>query len=121
MKLFIKKGQNEQKGGLLGGNKGMSLYLSWRIDLTPEEKAFIEKYHEEIYLYGFTRGSTKGHDATTPPNSKDMVNNLIKGYTESGDIVTLRNDEKTINEGCCAFKHRLSEIATFGGEEVFDI
>jgi len=119
MKLYIKRGQNEQKG-LLGGSKGIFLYLSWRIDLTPEEKTLIEKYKEEIYLFAFTRGKTKGHDPEVP-NSKDMISNLTKGYTESGDVTTLLNDEKTIKEGCSDFKARLNAIAVFGGEEVIDI
>ena len=120
IKLYIKRVQSEQKG-LLGGNQGVKLYLSWHIELTPEEKNLIDKYNAEIYLYGFTRGSTKGHDIISVPKSKDMIKSLIEGYGESGDVNSLLNDENIIKEGCRDFKAMLYAYSAFGGEEVIDI
>jgi hypothetical protein len=119
MKLFIKREQKAQTG-FLGGNKGVTFYLSYRIELTPEEKALVEKYKEEIILFAFTRGRTKGHDTKEIPNPKDVISNLMQGFTESGEVRTMHEDERTIKEGCSNFKVLLNAEMTYGGEEVVD-
>jgi hypothetical protein len=53
MKLLIKRDQKAQ-AGMFGGHKGMSFVLSYRVELTPEEKALVEKYKAGYHPLTFT-------------------------------------------------------------------
>jgi hypothetical protein len=44
----------------------------------------------------------------------------MQGFTESGEVRTMHEDERTIKEGCSNFKVLLNAEMTYGGEEVVD-
>jgi len=114
MKLIIKRDQKVQKG-IFGGHKGMTFLLSYRVELSPEEEALIEKYKVEDYTLTYTTG----RDGIQLP--KDTVRSLMQGVTEEvKDITILLNNEETIKGACKNFKTLLEVMATFGGEEVVE-
>ena len=112
MKLIIKRDQQAQKG-IFGGQKGMTFLLSYRVELSPEEEALVEKYKVEDYVLTYTTN----RDGTKLP--KDTVRRLMQGESESvKDITILLNNEEIIKNACKNFKTLLEVMATFGGEEV---
>ena len=112
MKLIIKRNQQAQKG-MFGGHKGMTFLLSYRVELSPEEEALVEKYKVEDYILTYTTS----RDGTQLP--KDTVRKLMQGESESvKDITILLNNEEIIKNACKNFKTLLEVMATFGGEEV---
>ena len=114
MKLFIKRDQKAQTG-LLGGHKGMLFQLTYRLELTPQEKELVSKYKAEEYpLYSRTNlDGSKSSDMT--------VGRLMNGGTEElKDITILLNNEEVLKNACANFKILLGVMATFGGEEVVD-
>ncbi len=114
MKLIIKRDQQAQKG-IFGGYKGMTFLLSYRVELTPEEKALVEKYKVEDYTLTYTTS----RDGIQLP--KDTVRSLMQGVTEEvKDITILLNNEEIIKGACKDFKTLIEVMATFGGEEEFE-
>jgi len=114
MKLVIKRDQQVQKG-IFGGHKGMTFILSYRVELSPEEKALVEKYKVEDYTLTYTTS----RDGTQLP--KDTVRGLMQGEREVvKDITILLNNEEIIKGACKNFKNLLEVMATFGGEEVIE-
>jgi hypothetical protein len=114
MKLFIKRDQKAQTG-ILGGHKGMTFLLSYRIELTPEEKALVDKYKAENHPLTF------GRDREGKQIPKDTVSSLMRGGTdEVKDITVLLNNEEILKDACKNFKILLNVMATFGGEEIVD-
>lgn len=114
MRLIIKRNQQAEKG-IFGGNKGMKFLLSYRVELSPEEKALVEKYKVENYVLTYTTGK----DGLQIP--KNTVRDLMYGSSDSvKDITILLNNEEIIKNACKNFKILLEVMATFGGEEVSD-
>ena len=114
MKLIIKRDQKAQTG-VFGGHKGMSFLLSYRVELTPEEKALVAKYKAEYQPLTFG----KDRDGNEVP--KDTINGLMQGVTEEmKDISILLNNEQTVKDACKNFKTLLEVMATFGGEEIIE-
>jgi hypothetical protein len=113
MKLIIKRNQQAQTG-VFGGHKGMTFLLSYRVELTSDEKALIAKYKAEHHALTYT-----SRDGTQLP--KDTISSLIQGTTEEvKDITILLNNEQIIKDACKNFKTLLEVMATFGGEEVIE-
>lgn len=114
MKLIIKRNQQAKKG-IFGGHKGMTFLLSYRVELSPEEEALVEKYKVEDYPLTYTTS----RDGTQLP--KDTVSSLMQGVSEDvKDITILLNNEEIIKDACKNFKTLLEVMATFGGEEVIE-
>jgi len=114
MKLFIKREQFADTG-LLGGHKGMKFQLSYRLEVTPEEKALVTKYKSEAYPLLIYKD-----------NDGKVVNDLTVGRLMNGgkevvkDITVLLNNEQNLKNACENFKTLLKVMATFGGEEVHE-
>lgn len=116
MKLIIKRDQKAQTG-FLGGHKGMTFLLSYRVELTPEEKDLVAKYKVEDKLLAFT--SEKGEDIKYI--QKYTTGSLMRGGAEEvKDITILLDHEEVIKHACKNFKTLLDVMATFGGEEVIE-
>jgi hypothetical protein len=114
MKLIIKRDQQAQTG-IFGGHKGMSFLLSYKVELTPDEKALVAKYKAENHPLTFTTRS----DGMDIP--KDTISSLMQGRTEEvKDITILLNNEEIIKDACKNFKILLEVMETFGGEEVIE-
>jgi hypothetical protein len=83
MKLFIKRDQKAQTG-LLGGHQGMIFQLSYRLELTPEEKALVSKYKAESYPLTFIRNRD---GSQTPDMTVSRL--MMGGKDELKDISAL--------------------------------
>jgi hypothetical protein len=118
MKLTIKRNQADVKG-LFGGHKGVKFSLSGRCEISPNERSLIEKYKIGDYVLAQYQKQIKGAD---PFDFRITVNGIISGTTvETEDIKTLRELEASMKIGCANMKELLGVMASFGGEEVFDI
>lgn len=92
----------------------MKFLLSYRVELTPEEKELITKYKAEHHPLTYT---TK--DGNEIP--KDTISSLMQGVTEEmKDITVLLNNEDIVKNACKDFKTLLTVMSTFGGEEVIE-
>lgn len=113
MQLKIKRDQADVKG-LLGGHKGVKFSLTARADVTPEEKALIDKYKVGEYILGeWTFKDLTGHVTVT---------SLLSGFSHTTDnIGTLIKLEDTLKDNCRTMKNLLAIMRTFGGEEVHEI
>ena len=114
MKLIISRDQAAKKG-IFGGHKGMTFSLSCRVEISPDEKALIDKYkvHEHVLTW---RDTSQGRLPGI------TVNDLVMGKSyELEDVTTLLNNEAVIKEACQDFKNLLMVMTTFGGQEIFEI
>lgn len=118
MKLVIRREQ-EQKKGLLGGNKGIEFKLHCKVELTPEESALVEKAQVGDYvLTTYTAFEHKKGDMET----ELTVNNLVQGMlSRVTDVQKLLRLEEEVKAGCRNMKDLFEVIQSFGGEEVVEI
>ena len=115
MKLKIRRDQSEVKG-LLGGHKGMNFSLFCQVEISQEEQELIDKYKVKDHVLTW-RKSSEGRQI---PGL--TVQDLVYGKTTViGDVATLLNNEEVIKGACKDFKNLLMVMASFGGEEVFEI
>lgn len=116
MKLVIRRNQADVKG-LFGGHKGVSFSLFGRCTVSDSEKALIEKYKVgEYILASYTFGGSR------PIEFNIRVNDLISGTThQTDDIETLLKLEEEMKSGCNNLKNLLLVMASFGGEQTFEI
>lgn len=114
MKLIINRSQTEKKG-MLGGHKGVAFTLRYRLVLTPEEEALVEKYKLEFYPVTW---------ATTPTGERqpdDTIQNMIEGRAQTlTDVTTLINNEEIVKRACDALPELFSVARSFGGDEVVE-
>jgi hypothetical protein len=119
MKLTIRRNQADVKG-LFGGHKGVQFSLYGRVEVTDSEKALIARYKVGDYVLASYEQSVRGADH--PIVFHCTVNDIINGKSvETGSISTLQQLEEAIKGGCVNLKGLLQVMATFGGEEIFDI
>lgn len=114
MKLIISRDQAAKKG-MFGGHKGMRFSLACRVEISPDEKALIEKYkvHEHVLTW-------RDDDSGRIPGV--TVNDLVLGKSyELDDVTTLLNNEEVIKRACQDFKNLLLVMASFGGQETIEI
>ncbi len=117
MRLTIRRNQADVKG-LLGGHKGVRFSLFGQVAVGDAERGLIDRYKVGEHILAEYEGCI-GREATTFHVS---VNNLINGSTvETDSINTLLELEAKLKEGCGNLKTLLEVMATFGGEEAFEI
>lgn len=118
MRLIIRRNQADVKG-FFGGHKGVDFSLFGRCDITNEEKELIAKYKVGEYTLANYKIQPKGSE---PIDIRISINDIINGKTvETDDINTLLELEESMKNGCRNMKMLLAVMATFGGEEVFEI
>lgn len=109
MRLVIRRTQADMKG-VFGGHKGVSFNLFYRLDLTPQEAATVEKYK-----LGFHVLSRSGNGMT------ETVADAIRGVNQSVQTVeVLLNNEAIAKKACDSFYTLLQVAQSFGGEEVVE-
>jgi hypothetical protein len=109
MQLVISRGQAEQRG-MFGGNKGVQFSLHYRLELTEEEHALVDRYRLTDHV--LTRSQAK----------VDTVRDAIQGITETvGSVEILLNNEKAIKRACDSFYRLVLVAQSFGGEEIFEL
>ena len=117
MKLTIRRNQSDVKG-LFGGHKGVNFSLYSKVEITPDERALVDRYKVGDWALAsrtFTIGKEDHEYSLT-------VDRLLKGNTETmKDLADLQKWEEDIKESCTTLKNALQVMATFGGEEVIEI
>lgn len=116
MRLVIRRNQADVKG-LFGGHKGVSFSLFGKCAVSDSERALIDRYKVgEYILASYTAGGQR------PIEFNIRVNDLISGAThQTDDIATLLKLEEEMKSGCSNLKDLLSVMASFGGEQTFEI
>lgn len=126
MKLLLRR---DQKPAMVMGSP--TFVLDVRAEITPEEKAAIDKYKlGKTVLYERNTLVDKGSGllglasrmAFKMMNLSVSVNDLAGGKRiECKDVVEMLAVENQIKEACQTFKDVLVACAHFGGEEVVAI
>lgn len=118
MQLTIKRNQADIKG-LFGGHKGVSFSLSGQCSVSSDEKALIERYKVGSYELASYQMKIKGGTAL---DISITVDGIIAGkVVETNDIKTLLELEDAMRKGCENLKSLLEVMATFGGQQVYNI
>lgn len=113
MRLHIRRDQQEVKG-MLGGSKGMSFTLRYKLQLTEEEQAIVKQYRLESYP--LTWHVVQG---TRMPD--DTIGNMAQGRSQTvTDVTTLLGNEETVKQACDALPTLFRVVRTFGGTEVIE-
>jgi hypothetical protein len=109
MRLVIRRTQADMKG-VFGGNKGVQFNLYYKLSLSPDEAALVERYK-----LGFHVLSTAGSGAT------ETVNDVLRGVNQAVQSVpVLLRNEAVIKRACNSFYELIAVAKSFGGEEVID-
>ena len=113
MKLIINRSQQAVKG-MLGGHKGMSFTLSYRLQLTPDEQELVNDY--KLMDYPLTWTSVRGERMPD-----DTVGRLVGGRSQTlGDVKTLLQNEEIVKAACDELTTLFDVVRTFGGDEVIE-
>jgi hypothetical protein len=113
MQLSIKRSQQDIKG-MLGGHKGVSFTLSFRLILTPEEQELVQRYKLSEYPLTYTT-----YQGTQIP--ENTIGTLMEGRTQTlSDVTTLVKNEDVVKNACDQLPVLFEIVRTFGGEEVID-
>jgi hypothetical protein len=113
VKLVIQRSQQDVKG-MLGGHKGVSFTLSYRLVLSPEEQELVHRYKLEDYPV--TWNTIQG---TRMPD--DTIANMVAGRTQTlSDVTNLVRNENVVKDACDNLPVLFEVVRTFGGEEVIE-
>ncbi|WP_433733978.1 hypothetical protein ACQP0C_17705 [Nocardia sp. CA-129566] len=113
MRLNIQRSQNEVRG-MLGGSKGFTFTLSYRLDLTPAERGVVDKY--KLFDYPVTFSTFQG---TRVPD--DTIGKMLNGASQTvNSVETLLKNEEVIKQACDSLPILFNVIQSFGGTEVID-
>lgn len=113
MKLAIQRSQQDIKG-MLGGHKGVSFTLYYRLLLTPDEEELVQRYKLEEYPVTW-----RSFEGTRLPN--DTIGNMVAGRSQTlSDVTTLIQNENVVKEACDDLPVLFEVVRTFGGEEVIE-
>lgn len=111
MRLQIRRTQQSVKG-MLGGHKGMSFTLTYRLELTPDETELVDRYR--LGDYPLTFRTVQG---TQMPD--DTVTLMQQGRSQTvSDVTTLLKNESIIKNACDSLPALFEVCRTFGGEEI---
>lgn len=109
MQLVISRGQADQRG-MFGGHKGVQFSLYYRLELTAEEHALVDRYR--LVDHVLTRSQAK----------IDTVRDAMQGVTEIvGSVEILLNNEKVVKRACDSFYRLVTVAQSFGGEEIVEL
>lgn len=113
MRLVINRRQEDVKG-MLGGHKGVSFTLAYRLELTPEEQELVARY--KLSDYPVTWRTVQG---TQMPD--DTIANMTAGRSQTlSDVTTLLRNESIVKDACDSLPALFEVVRTFGGDEIID-
>jgi hypothetical protein len=113
MRLVVSRSQQDVKG-MLGGHKGVSFTLQYRLELTTEETDLVSRYR--LGSYALTWTSVQG---TKVPD--DTIANMVAGRSQTvQDVTTLLRNERIVKDACDELPTLFEVCRTFGGSEVID-
>jgi predicted YcjX-like family ATPase len=109
VQLVIRRSQADVKGAF-GGHKGVSFNLFYRLVLTPEETAVVQRYKLDAHVL------SKSGNALP-----ETVGAAVRGVSQTVQSVeVLLNNEDVAKRACDSFYKLLLVVQSFGGEEVVD-
>ena len=113
MRLIISRRQQDIKG-MLGGHKGVSFTLTYRLELTSEETELVGRY--KLDDYPVTWNTFQGHQVPD-----DTIANMIAGRSQTiSDVTTLLKNESIVKNACDSLPPLFEVVRTFGGDEIVD-
>lgn len=113
MRLIISRRQQDVKG-MLGGHKGVSFTLAYRLELTSEETELVSRYKLSDYPVTWRAGQS----GQLPD---DTIANMIAGRSQTiSDVTTLLKNESVVKNACDSLPPLFEVVRTFGGDEVVD-
>lgn len=113
MRLIINRRQEDVKG-MLGGHKGVSFTLAYRLELTAEESELVRHYKLEDYAV--TWKTVQGNQVPD-----DTIRNMTLGRSQTvSDVATLLKNESVVKNACDSLPKLFGVVRTFGGDEVID-
>jgi hypothetical protein len=113
VRLVIERDQQPVKG-MLGGSKGVSFTLRYRLELTPDEEALVRQYKIEDYPVTF-----RTIQGTRMPD--DTIGSMVRGASATlSDVTTLVNNENVVKDACDSLPVLFEVVRTFGGTEVIE-
>ncbi len=109
MQLVIRRTQADMKG-VFGGHKGVQFNLYYRLVLTPEEAALVEKYKLDAHVL-----------SKSGSGLPETVADAIRGINQSIQSVdVLLRNEEVAKRACDSFYNLILVAQSFGGEEVVE-
>lgn len=113
MRLVITRSQTEVKG-MLGGSKGFSFTLAYRLELTANEQEIVRKY--KLGTYAVTFKTVQG---SSYPD--DTIDSMCIGASQTvGSVETLLRNESVIKDACDKLPILFQVVSSFGGSEVIE-
>lgn len=107
MELVIRRAQADVKG-VFGGHKGVSFNLYYRLVLTQEEAALVQRYRLDTHVL-----------SKVGSGYMETVADVIRGVNQSVQSVDiLLSNEATAKRACDAFYKLILVAQSFGGEEI---
>jgi hypothetical protein len=113
MKLIINRSQQDVKG-MLGGHKGVSFTLSYRLELAHDEMELVQRYKLEEYPVTW-------HTVSGNRMPDDTIRNMLQGRSQTvRDVQTLLGNEGVVKDACDSVATLFQVVKTFGGDEVIE-
>jgi hypothetical protein len=107
VQLVVKRTQADVKG-MFGANKGVQFNLYYRLVLTPEESAIVQRYKLDTYVL-----------SKTGTGMVETVGAVMRGINQSVQTVeVLLRNEEVAKRACNSFYSLILVAKSFGGEEV---
>ncbi len=114
MRLVISRRQQDVKG-MLGGHKGVSFTLAYRLELTSEESQLVERYKLQQYAVTW---STDPRVGRIPD---DTIANMTAGRSQTlTDVTTLLRNEAIVKDACDGLVSLFAVVRSFGGDEIIE-
>lgn len=114
MQLEISRSQEDYKG-LLGGHKGVTFTLSYRLRLSQQEQEIVEQYNLGEYAVTWQR------DAQNVRRPDDTINNMLAGrVVRRQDVTTVISSEAIVKDACDELPALFDFCRSFGGTEIIE-
>ncbi|MFL6858863.1 MAG: hypothetical protein ACJ8EB_13285, partial [Allosphingosinicella sp.] len=119
VQLRLIRSQADQKG-FFGGHKGVSFALRYKLEVSSEEQALVDRYKVADFvvhtvIYG---KSSQGEPYTWDIHVKDLINGNSVALRDFSEVV---KSEDAVTQGAANLKGLLERMRHFGGEEVVEI
>jgi hypothetical protein len=113
LQLVINRSQQDVKG-MMGGHKGVQFTLSYKLVLTADEAALVQRY--KLGEYALSWRTIQGNRVPD-----DTISNMVQGRTQTlTDVTTLLNNEEIVTNACDQLPGLFAVVRSFGGQEVID-
>lgn len=121
MNLAIGRGQTVETDRK-GQPQGASYEFSCRLDLTPHEQELVSRYAQAGFpLLLLRMDDIRDYNPRRDEDRALTVARLVEGWSVQSRFMTdLQRTEAALKEACTNFRALLSELESYGGQEVFE-